>query len=126
MGSPDDVELLVENLISQAGLAEADGDPVVRCDNTGVTTIEAPPTTPTSTLPVLAPQAAIRVSTDLSANVEAAPIVNYFAAAVGAASTRPAGVRDPHSAVRRWQPLLRHRLWQGQHHQRRCQGIRSR
>ncbi len=82
----DDVELLVENLISQAGLAEADpyGDPVVRCDNTGVTTIEAPPdyadVDPSQFSP---PQTAIRVSTDLSANVEAAPIVNYFAAAVG-------------------------------------------
>lgn len=82
----DDVELLVENLISQAGLPEADpyGDPVVRCDNTGVTTMEAPPEyadiDPNQFSP---PQTAIRVSTDLGANVEAAPIVNYFAAAVG-------------------------------------------
>lgn len=82
----DDVELLVENLISQAGLPEAApyGEPVVRCDNTGVTTVEAPPEyadiDPNQFSP---PQTAIRVSSDLSANVEAAPIVNYFAAAVG-------------------------------------------
>ena len=82
----DDVELLVENLIAQAGLPEADpyDDPVVRCDNTGVTTIQAPPeyaaVDPNQFSP---PQTAIRVSTDLGANVEAAPIINYFAAPVG-------------------------------------------
>lgn len=83
--SPD-VEVLVENLVRQAGLPDAPAyeESVVRCDNTGVTSIEAPGAyADVDPSPFSPPQTAIRVSPDLSANVEAEPIINYFAASVG-------------------------------------------
>lgn len=83
--SPD-VEVLVENLVRQASLPEAPAyeESVVRCDNTGVTSIEVPTAyADVEPGPFSPPQTAIRVSPDLSANVEAEPIINFFAAAVG-------------------------------------------
>lgn len=83
--SPD-IEVFVENLVRQASLPEAPAyeESVVRCDNTGVTSIEAPSAyADVDPGPFSPPQTAIRVSPDLSANVEAEPIINFFAASVG-------------------------------------------
>ena len=80
------VDVLVTNLVRQASLAEATpySEFVVRCDNTGVATIEAPTAygdvDPT---PLAPPQTTVRVSTDFGAPIESAPIINYFVAAVG-------------------------------------------
>ena len=83
-----DVDRLVENLISQASLPEVDAyeDYALRCDNVGVSTLEAPTAySQVEPRPLGPPQTAIRVSPDLTGRVEAAPIVNFFAAAVGGA-----------------------------------------
>lgn len=86
-GNPtSDVERLVANLIRQANLFEAEAyeDYALRCDNTGVTTIEAPTHyVDVEPQPLGAPQTSIRVSPDLSARVEAEPIISFFAAPVG-------------------------------------------
>lgn len=80
------VDVLVTNLVRQADLAEARPyeDYVVRCDNTGVATIEAPAAyADVDPTPWAPPQTTVRVSTDFSAPIESAPIINYFVAAVG-------------------------------------------
>ncbi|MBL8777667.1 MAG: hypothetical protein JNK12_17120 [Acidimicrobiales bacterium] len=83
---PTGIEVLVTNLVRQASLADAEpyGEFVVRCDNTGVTTIEAPAAfgdvEPTPSGP---PQTTIRVATDFGAPIESAPVINFFAAPVG-------------------------------------------
>ena len=78
--------VLVTNLVRQASLAAAEpyGEFVVRCDNTGVTTIEAPAAFgDVDPSPVAPPQTTVRVATDFSAPIESAPIINFFAAPVG-------------------------------------------
>ena len=85
---PSGVEVLTTNLVRQASLADAPPHEefVVRCDNTGVSTIEAPVAyRDVDPSPLAQPQTALRVATDLSAPVEAAPIINFFAASVGGA-----------------------------------------
>lgn len=86
-GTPTpEVERLVANLIRQASLPEAEpyDDYALLCDNTGVTTIEAPVAYSNMEPAPLAPlQTAIRVSPDFSARVEDEPIINFFAAPVG-------------------------------------------
>jgi hypothetical protein len=91
---PTGIEVLVTNLMRQASLADAAPyeDFVLRCDNTGVTAIEAPTAyRDVDPSPLAQPQTAVRVATDLSAPIEAAPIINFFAATVGGAQfpTRP-------------------------------------
>ncbi|MCB1016456.1 MAG: hypothetical protein KDB10_15310 [Acidimicrobiales bacterium] len=82
----DDVQLLVDNLVRQASLAEE--LPYERyerrCDNTGVTAIDTPAEY-ADVGPALndPPQTAIRASTDLGAPVEAVPIISFFAAPYG-------------------------------------------
>jgi hypothetical protein len=83
-----EVDRLVANLISQASLPEVTPyeEFALRCDNVGVSTLEAPSDyTNVEPTPLGPPQTAIRVSTDFGALVEAAPIVNFFAAPVGGA-----------------------------------------
>ena len=83
-----DVERLVDNLISQASLVEAEAydEFDLVCDNAGVSTLEAPAAyTDVEPAPLGPPQAAIRVSTDFTSRVEESPIVSFFAAPVGGA-----------------------------------------
>lgn len=83
-----EVERLVDNLISQASLAEAEAYDEFNlvCDNAGVSTLEAPAAyTDVEPAPLGPPQAAIRVSTDFTSRVEESPIVSFFAAPVGGA-----------------------------------------
>ncbi len=83
---PSGVDVLTTNLVRQASLADAPPheDFVVRCDNTGVAAFEAPVVyRDVDPGPLAQPQTAIRVSTDVTAPVEAAPIINFFAASVG-------------------------------------------
>jgi len=88
-GAPTaEVERLVENLISQASLADAEPYDAFQlvCDNTGVTSLEAPTAyAGVEPAPLGTPQAAIRVSPDFSTRIEEEPVVSFFAAPVGGA-----------------------------------------
>ena len=91
---PSGIDVLTTNLIRQASLADAAPyeEFVVRCDNSGVTTIEAPAAyRDVDPSPLAPPQAALRAATDYTAPVEAAPIISFFAASVGGPQfpTRP-------------------------------------
>lgn len=83
---PPEIGLLVADFAATAELPEATPYEHYdeRCDNTGVTSIEAPTRfDDVEPAPGAPPQTAVRLSTDFSAPIESEPVINFFAAPVG-------------------------------------------